>query len=647
MMKENEFSGGHGGGKWGIPAGTKVGLWEELLLVFSVCYLFHFFYFLVAPHIWTQNLRFSPEEFTPWIRLLTREHDGLEVYALYLLMFGCILSSVLIYHFSHFLAGRKGRYLFRTALLAMSGLYFVTIGFHPPMNTLEAKIAEFPGQQTVVAVFAVALIVALLLALQRYAERALLPTVGILLAPLCFIATQSISLLDYGFVFAPALRMLRGASISDIYFQYDLLLSLLAALWMKLNIDLNLFQLLGQLANYLLIFLTFVFSRKLFANKRLSLFLLVSLILLKLYAGIADPVLCFQVTPLRLDWWLVFLALVYFRGPHHWSVGLLCGMLIVLHRSFGLIYGAAYGQLLATLIILDFSRSREKGRKARLPDIIREHLRKSRNNLLLIIASIITGALLFGGLQSKSVQLYQQVGIGFLAIAKNSFYWYVPALVSLVFILLLKLRRSLSRPNLTAGFFLIYLVIGNSLYFFGRSHENNIINISASLLLLFFLLLDLAGRIWTNRAGRLVLVVSLVFVLSLAIFYGTRISERFSVQVKNAVAGRLLFPPEIPKKVFMDGLASVKMITGGSRKVYFISHLDFYYCYYGAYSPLGYFNPYPSWVFKKDLSRFLQGLLDKGYYLAVDNLEWIAEVLPFLRDTRNMKTKSFYLIWKE
>ena len=450
--------------------------------------------------------------------------------------------------------------------------------------------------------------------------------------------------------------MLHGASLPDIYFQYDLLLSLLAAGWMKLDIDLNLFQLLGQLACYLLIFFTFIFSRKLFFNKNLPLFLFVALILVKLYANIADPVWNFQSTPLRLDWWLALLALAYFLGPYHWSVGLLCGMLIIVHRNFGIIYGAAYCQLLVTLFFLDCCPTGEEGRRGTVRIIIREHMLKSRNNLLLIVASTMVGALLFGDLQSKSANFYQKIGIGFLPIAEDSFYWYVAIVISLAFILLFRLRRSLSRAYLTAGFFLIYLAIGNSLYFFGRSHENNIINISAALLLLFFLLLDLAERLLADHAdnsgmtffkSHIGVIVSLVFILSLVICYGSRIAERVSLQVKNAAERQFTYPPEVPKEFFVNAVSSLKSITGDSKKVYFVSKFDFFYYYYGAYPPTGYFSPYWSWVFNRELAQFLQGLLDRGYYLAVDNNALINEIAPSLTYTREKATYPFIVIWKE
>lgn len=640
----------------GLATGRKMVILEELLLAFSVVCFFHLVYFLLAPYIWAQNLRFSPQEYTPWIRPWTREHDGIEIYALYLLMFCSIFSCFALSQFTLRMGWGGGRFLFRAFLLITTALFFDTIGFKPPMNAVVTWKEAFTSQQTLAVALVILAIISLFLVVHKYAAKVLLPLAGLLLIPLCFIATRPLSWKDYAFVFAPALRMINGAPLADIYFQYDLLLSLLAAAWMKLHLDLNMFQLVGRTTCYLLIFFTFIFSRKLLTNKTLSLFLFVALVLVKLYASPADPVRSLQVTPLRLDWWLPLLALAYFMGPYHWTVGIFCGMLILFHRNFGIIYSAAYCQLLVTLFFMDPGRSRGERGRATLLTIIREHILKSRNNLLVIIASTLCAALLFGGLQSKSADLYQKIGIGFLPIAEDSFFWYVPVLFSLVFLLLLKLSSHLSRAYLTAGFFLIYLAIGNSLYFFGRSHENNIINIAASLLLLFFLFLDLIERYlaeqgaYTSMAflkSRLGVIVSLALVLSLVFSYGPRISERFSLQVRNAEARRLIIPPEVPKESLLDAVSSVRTITGGSKKVYFISQFDFLYYYYGSYSPTGYYNPLYSWVFNSDLARFLQGLLDNGYYLAADDIGLINEIVPYLHYTRRMGKEPFLVIWKE
>jgi len=99
--------------------------------------------------------------------------------------------------------------------------------------------------------------------------------------------------------------------------------------------------------------------------------------------------------------------------------------------------------------------------------------------------------LIFNGASIDSAYLYQQIGIGFIQISKISFYWYFLVLVSATVAILFLKRNNLSINYFNSSLLLIALSIGNSIYFFGRSHEHNIINISASLIFVLFLFFDL------------------------------------------------------------------------------------------------------------------------------------------------------------
>ena len=87
--------------------------------------------------------------------------------------------------------------------------------------------------------------------------------------------------------------------------------------------------------------------------------------------------------------------------------------------------------------------------------------------------------------------------------------------------------------------------------------------------------------------------------------------------------------------------SNIKEITNNSAKVYFLGNNDFILTYYGGYQPIGYFNPYASWVFKKDLFLFLQKLLNDGYYLVCDNPTYIKDTFPELVYSI-VKTKEGY-----
>lgn len=636
-----------------VKSNSVLGLLEMTVLATAIAGLLHFGYFLLAPWIWSQNLPFKPAEITPWILPWLEEQDGVELYALYALMFLNLLFAYALACGWNRFADRPVRYLFALPLVAVSCAFIGFIGFHPPMSTLANHAVPDIVAQSLTVMAVVLPIIALLYYLQKRSTRWALAIAALLLIPVCFISTKPLSWFDYGYILAPALRLFHGASISEVYFQYDLLLSLIGLAWMKLQLDLNLFQVVAQCAYYLLLLGLFAFALQWFLDKRLPVFLLAALVLVRIYAGPYDAVQDFQVTPLRLDMWLILLLLVYFKGPHHWSAGLFCGLMLLLHKNFGIIYSAAYIQLLLTLCVLDAVVLLGMAIKA-VPTALGTFFRRNHRNLALMLAGTLAHYLLFRDENVQSDLDFQSLGIGFMKIATNSFYWYAVVVSGLSFALLLRLRLMLASNYLATGFCLIYLAIGNSLYFFGRSHENNIINISAVLLALFFLMLDLAGRSLADVSGKpgksfihrnLAIMISLAFIASITIWYGDSITDKAAIQTHNAGKWQFVYPASISEQSVMRVIADVRSVTGDDPKVYFVDEHDFLLDYYGGYAPVGYYNPGHAWISRSDFKKFLQGLVDQGYYLVIDN-GLAKDVLPSVRFINCRAVGGLLVVWK-
>lgn len=641
--------------QYAVPIKTKSGfeLIEMTVLATAVAGLCYFGYFQLAPWIWEQNLPFRPEDMMSWVLLWLEERDGIELYALYVLMF---LNLFFLYTLSngwHRLVGKSVRYLFVLPWVVVSCFFIGSIGFHPPMSTFADHAAPEILTQSYRAMLEILPIIALLYYLQQHSARWTLMIVAAGLIPVCFISTSSFSLLDFGYIFAPALRLFYGAGVSEVYFQYDLLLSLIGLAWMKLRLDLNLFQVVGQCAYYLLLLGLFAFSRRWFSDKRLPVFLLVAMVLVRLYTQPSDAAQTFQVTPLRLDLWLILLMLVYFKGVYHWSTGLFCGLMLLLHQNFGLIYSAAYIQLLLTLCVMDAVVLPGKPIQT-VATALTTFVKNNYRNLVLILIGALAHYLLFRNPNVQNDFYYTRLGIGFMKIAANSFYWYMVVVFGMSFVLLFRLRSMVSRNYLASGFCLIYLAIGNSLYFFGRSHENNIINISVILLLLFFLMIDLGGRFLGSACNELAkpfisrnftIIASLVFITAISIWYGVSITGKATLQVRNASKGQFIYPSWVRTQDVLNVIADVKSVTGNNPKVHFVSDSDFLLNYYGGYVPVGYYHPTYAWISRHELSRFLQGLVDQGYYLVVDNA-FAKEVLSAIKISNFRYLNGCVVAWK-
>jgi hypothetical protein len=169
--------------------------------------------------------------------------------------------------------------------------------------------------------------------------------------------------------------------------------------------------------------------------------------------------------------------------------------------------------------------------------------------------------------------------------------------------------------------------MGNSIYFFGRSHEHNIINLAIIFVFAFFIVLDLAGRLLCREgarsegesavlARRLPLAAAALFILITVVAYTDNIANKTAIQAGNFLQGRLMYPFNFQADAqFYNYIGEIKGLTGNSSKVYFVDRQDFFYNYYGGYDPVGFCSPFMSWIFVKDQHRFLQGLLDSGYFL--------------------------------
>ena len=597
------------------------------IIALAVSGVIYYCYYLLAPWIWNQNIPYNPEDITPWITGPAQEHDGVEIYALYIMVFVNSTTAFILSCFVRQISRTSVRRSIVILSAVVSCIYCATIGFIPPMNSFHGT----PLNDTILKSLSIMAVViplgTLINYLNNHFPRWSPALVALALTPVCFVSTAPISMLDYAYIFSPAMRLLNGAAIRDIYFQYDLLPSLLAAAWMNLGFDLNTFQILGQAAYFIIIVGVFIFSEKLFLKKGLSVLLLVALVLGRIYASPWDAVLCFQVTPLRLDLWFPLLVVVFLRGPFHWSAGLACGLLLLLLKNFGIIYTLAYFQLLITLFAIRYS---DGNRKTSFSHALLEYGRHCAKPLAIILCCVVASYFLFRNDEYPNYSgYYQKIGIGFIKIATDSFYWYVPAMISMVLILLFRLRNSISSTYLTSGFLLTYCAIGNSIYFFGRSHEHNILNISIVLLFLFFFLLDLISillneRVDDNASFSLfrrhgAVCVAFLAIIVITVSYSQNIAGKAITQIINCSQGQLIYPAKFSAHYYANYLTTVKMITNNSRKVYFIDGSDFMLYYHGGYEPVGFCNPFQTWIFTRDLNRFLQGLLDNGYYLVCNS----------------------------
>lgn len=654
-----------------LQGANKLRFTETVLIAGTIsCLLWTIFYGLSAK-IWSTNPKHAAYEFTLMTRAYIYEHDGSETFVLYSMMLANMLLTLIITPIIVKLKSNNNVFMTVASLLLLGcGLYLYNIGFYPPIPSINGANIFLP---IFLALFSVGLYV-----LYQKNSLASKIIVIVLAAFAGLISIAPPSLTDLMYILAPAYRLQHGFKVSEIYFQYDMLLSYLALGWMKSGFSIELFPYIGQITFFLFYVSVFFFTDRFFKSKGLSVIFIISLILVRFYTIWSDNPSVFQVTPIRLDLWLILIFVAHKKGLHHWLLGICLGLLVLFHRNLGLIYLVAYLELLCALFALDIidliAQKNLNGKS--FSTLLVKHLRANGINIGISITSIALCYVLFKEMFSPSALVYRELGIGMMPISNISFYWYVPMIISSLVGLLFFYRNGLEQKYVSIAAFIVLLLIGNSVYFFGRSHENNVLNISGILMLAAYLIFDILlflspkpspdqqtqikadpkskktaetkqekSQLITGH--RLALLLPVTMVALLGFFYSDRISEKTKIQYSNLLESKFSYPFEF----FTMDSAAIKQVTNNSKKVYFFDfYYDFYFYYYGNYTPQGYFNPCSAWVYKKDMLNLFQDLLNKNYYIVMNTRymgQNFEDYLPYLEYNRSVIKNDMMAISKE
>jgi len=569
-------------------------------------------FFQIAPWLWAQESPLDRDALTPWTRWTVMERDGLEPYALLILVVVACAATAWLSS----LADKRVPERMRIAVAALAPLALLVLAYDVPLRPPLAVVATTTG--LAILVVGASLLATALVARSVRGDCGVPAWVALLVAVLCFLPTTLLSRYDAQTIFLPALNLLHGVSLRHIYFQYDLLLSLLALLWLKIGANPMTFFLVDGLG-YLLFFLgLFLTARRWSLRAPVLAALLVCVVLVRVYGCLLDATAIPQVTPWRLDLWIVPLALTLVFGLDHCLVGLALALLCFFCRSFAVLYLGAF----ALAWTVDFIAARSAASEKPQPfwTALRAAVRRVSPGLGLVVLSLVLGRLVFGSLTSEAAALYRQLGLGMLRIARGSFYWWLLPLNATVVGLVFFRRASLPVKQRQAALFLCTLAIANSIYFFGRSHESNLVNLSAIFLLLFFLAIDLGwGLPETNEAPlmrRLLRLLPWCAVAFCAYFYAGQVVKKVDTQaavVANQqdlkLAAAIDVVPIVDCREIARAIDNIKLV--------YFSCNDFWFYWQCANRPVGRYQPMLLAPLKEPLLRELDRFLNEGYKIVV------------------------------
>ena len=536
----------------------------RLIFVFlssaAISYVFYILFYIYSPMIWSSGHQLPPDEYTPWVRWCVKETDGIELFVLYPMVFAVALVSLVLNNIFNGLKRPIAKRMFLYMSGALTICYFLSINFDPPM----AKVAS--GSGYLLFMFSVLLVVWVISSLSSRNKMITILFIIISLIPICFISIIKTRCDDLNYILSPAIRMFSGISLKNIYFQYDHLFTSLAAIWIKLSLPIFELQFIGRLSYYGLFLGIYFLANRLFNRKLFAAYLVIAMVIVRIYGQIYAPDYMLQVIPLRLDLWFIPLAFACFKGPSHWSVGLSLAFLALLHHSFGMIYVLSYIFFILILLLFDVAE-----RKGGFKDILKRYLYLYFWNAAMILIAIFAYKIFLEAKIANISFYFQQVGIGFMRISEHSFYWYFIPILSAAFILLVLKKRELTDGYFKTGIFLLILSAGNSLYFFGRSHENNIINLSSVLLFVLFMYFDLADSELSknpalNYNKYIMPVVSIAVIMLCAHYYSGLAIDQIGLQCKALTNGSYLRGGGLPDY----NTRIVHKVAGRSGKVIFL-----------------------------------------------------------------------------
>ena len=588
--------------------------------------LAHRVFFLLAPWLWARQAPLDLSTINPWVRGQVEDPDGAEPFALLVLV---TLAAAIVSALAHGLALASIRVRAVVAGFGLVGgiLLLNDAHFVLPVTDVSASLP-------VVCLFVLSAIAASVVIGWKQAHgRSLSVGTALFLVAIVLIPSGGMSPGDAGTILAPALRLLNGAAPAGVYMQYDYLPSLLMEGWLWLGgAPAGIFFLTG-IGYFALLVALFVLARRWFAHPGLAGPFLVSLLIVRISAGVSEDVTALpQVSPIRLDLWIVPVALALRFGLRHWAVALALGLLCIFSRSIGVLYVGGYGMALAG----DFLAVHLGGPRGAFSRALAHFSRRLAPQLLILLACFGITALVFGSPISDAALLYRKLGIGQMRIAFDSFYWWLIPLNALTAALAFWQRAALGEQRGGALFLLAALTISSSIYFFGRSHENNLVNLSACYLTCYFVSLDLLllqVRPGVPASRSLQIGLSSLLIGLCAWRYSGKLWAREVAQL--AAVSRVDLTPPIAQGHALPPMHCPEIIRAvPNLKVYFLSINDFWFYSECGLAPAGYMQPMALEALKSRSLQEMNDLLDQGYTVAMRKSEgFVQQVSPeFVRE---------------
>ena len=562
-----------------------------LLSIATLVWVLRIVHYASVEHIYGQipdlNL------FTPWLHLYAQSRKGIELPVLFVaLMSLCLGAWICSRYFS---ARLKQAFSSMPALLLGNFIaVFAIVFFLFPGK--EHSVGAFFHWELHPSLLGFALFIAF--SLIPFGKKYSYPLIGFSIVIICtLISTSAISLYNYSYIVEPVMRAMAGQSLSEVVSQYDALLPLTISPFVAQHWDLNQYKVLLQIANTVFNVWMFYVLYKM-VRKEVFLFAIILFVLAKYHLNLSDATKVPQVSFLRLEIWLPLYVLVRRYGLTSIAPVLYLCVMIVLSKTFATIFAGLYVGFL-------FLRKLSGGQDLSWKRIV--------TISVIVVSMAVFAQLLFS---NERLSDYLRFQISFWPLGTQSFFWVVaPLLIFCAGLIFSQTGEEAKAYN--ANGLLIFLCCGALVYFLGRSHENNLLNISSILIFT----LAIALNYLSYEMKLLVPLLSLV-----SAFLVTDVASNLKLKLDSFAQHRL--SPTMPFAAGdFSGLQSAPsfpaFFDGKSLYCFPNSSLELYFYHYqlGNYKkfPIRQYRTCSTILYMKDLQTYARELEKNGYLLQVIN----------------------------
>jgi hypothetical protein len=283
--------------------------------------------------------------------------------------------------------------------------------------------------------------------------------------------------------------------------------------------------------------------------------------------------------PMRLDMWVLAMLAVDRWGLRSLKTACAFALWYLFDSTFGFLGAGAYGFALAVQTL--------QARPLRLP----------WHQLVPLAAVALWQRWVFGSFISPAAAHYMRVQLGFLPISPVSLFWPIALLLAwatAVFVLHKEARAS------RLGLMLCLLAVAQLTYFFGRSHDHNLLNVAAVWVFPVFLAIDQCGPWLRARAAVGTAIIAIFAVM------GARQWDEKLARAKDLVSRGIVLEEHSVEKI-IEGYRPI-----ATPNLMLLVFGDAYFNYRLGLPQRGFFSPFDTNIFLDDTARFLDEELRKG-----------------------------------